>query len=144
MDVMGRRRTSYWNWLGSRDLTLLVDGRGLLWKFRGAGPTADRALDARLEAGALVITRSGLGRQDAVEILVHDALVDFIHVGKASDARRSRVSLPEGLDFDEARTATSRRGGMVEVRVPLARAGSAEMPSVAVAEPAVAVSARSA
>ena len=140
MNVTSRRMMAYWNWLGSDDLALFVDGHGVLWKFRATGPTADRALDAQLEAGELVITRSG-PVEDAVDVLAHDGVVDFMHVPVASGAARSRVSMPEDLDFDEAGATTSRRDGVVEVRVPLARAKVAETPTEVVAEQAVLLSA---
>ena len=128
MNMTSRSMTPYWNWIGSHDLALLVNEQGVLWKFRAAGQGADPALDAYLEDGELVITRSRLDAEDSVEVRIHDHVVDFA-CNRAVDGlglTLSAVSLPGNLELNEACSTTSRRDGVVEVRVPLAMAPAAE------------------
>ncbi len=129
MDLTSRSLRPYWDRLGTHDLALLVNEQGVLWKFRAARQGADRALDAHLEDGELVITRSNLDPLDRVEVRIHDRTVDFTCVREASEPSLRTVSLPGDLALNEARSTASRRGGVVEVRVPLAVAPPAERPA---------------
>jgi hypothetical protein len=130
MDADCRSLTPYWDWIEAHDLTLVVDKEGRLWKFREAHGQKDRTLDARLEADALVITRSSCDLWDDVDSQVCEGRVTFRCVRTGSEILCSEVLLPDGLALDGDSARMARWDGVVEVRLPLA--GTAvEGPAVA-------------
>lgn len=117
MDKDLRSVSPYWVWLGTHDLTLVLDRQGALWQFRRTGTGPGPALDAHLEDGALVVTLSSPGHDGEVGVVVGDRRVRFAGVC-AGSAIACDVLLPRGLDLDEDGAKTARRDGSLEVRIP--------------------------